>query len=167
MVRPDLENIPPATLPPGLEVRPVLPEHLPAIYQADVEAFQDHWGYVPPSEDNYQEWIGHPEFDPSHYQVAWDGDQVAGMVLAYISPSENEIYHRLRGWTEGISVRRPWRRRGLARALLLRSLHDMKASGMQEAALTVDTQNLNSAFRLYEEVGFQRVGGYAFYRKAF
>jgi len=167
MVRPDLENIPLATLPPGLEVRPVLPEQLPAIYQANVEAFQDHWGYIPPSDQDYQEWIGHPEFDPSHYQVAWDGEQVAGMVLAYISPSENEAYQRLRGWTEGICVRRPWRRMGLARALLLRSLHDLKASGMTEAALSVDTQNLNSAFNLYEEVGFQRVGGYGFYRKAF
>jgi mycothiol synthase len=167
MVRPDLENIPEARLPPGLEVRPVLMEHMPAIYQANVEAFRDHWGFVPPGEEDYLEWIGHPEFDPSHYQVAWDGDQVAGMVLASISKSENEEYHRLRGWTEGICVRRPWRRIGLARALLVRSLHDLKASGMQEAALTVDTQNLSSAFRLYESVGFQPVGGFAVYRKAF
>jgi mycothiol synthase len=166
MVRPDLENIPEALLPPGLEVRPVLMEHIPAIYQANIEAFQDHWGFVEPSEEDYQEWIEHPEFDPSHYQVAWDGDQVGGMVLAYISKSENEEYQRLRGWTEGICVRRPWRRIGLARALLVRSLHDLKASGMEEAALTVDTQNLSSAFRLYESVGFQPVGGMAVYRKA-
>jgi GNAT superfamily N-acetyltransferase len=165
MVRPDLENIPAAPLPPGLEVRPVQLEHMPAIYAANVEAFRDHWGYIQPGEQDYDEWINDPEFDPSHYQVAWDGDQVAGMVLAFISPSENEQYHRRRGWTEGICVRRPWRRMGLARALLVRSLHDLKASGMQEAALTVDTQNLNSAFRLYESVGFQKTGNFAYYRK--
>lgn len=165
MVRPDLENIPAAPLPPGLEVRPVQMEHMPAIYAANVEAFRDHWGYIQPGEQDYDEWINDPEFDPSHYQVAWDGDQVAGMVLAFISPGENEQYQRRRGWTEGICVRRPWRRMGLARALLVRSLHDLKASGMQEAALTVDTQNLNSAFRLYESVGFQKTGNFAHYRK--
>lgn len=167
MARPDLENIPEASLPPGLEVRPVQREHLRAIYEANVEAFKDHWGYIPPSDQDFDEWVNHPEFDASHYQVAWDGDQVAGMVLAFISPQENEEYQRKRGWTEGICVRRPYRRQGLARALLVRSLHDLKASGMQEAALTVDTQNLNSAFRLYESVGFRPYNSFAFYRKEF
>lgn len=167
MVRSDLENIPEAPLPAGLDVRPVRPEHLRAIYDANVEAFQDHWGYIPPSDQDFDEWVNHPEFDASHYQVAWDGDQVAGMVLAFISPQENEEYQRRRGWTEGICVRRPYRRQGLARALLVRSLHDLKASGMEEAALTVDTQNLNSAFRLYESVGFRPYNSFAFYRKEF
>ena len=44
MVRPDLENIPDPPLPEGLEVRPVLPEHYRAIWEADSEAFRDHWG---------------------------------------------------------------------------------------------------------------------------
>jgi mycothiol synthase len=64
-------------------------------------------------------------------------------------------------------VRRPWRRRGLARALLTRSLKMFQEMGMVEAALGVDSQNLNGAFRLYESVGFREAQRYMIYRKAF
>jgi hypothetical protein len=57
MVRPDLEDIPDTPLPEGLEVRPVLPEHYRAIWEADTEAFRDHWGFVEPSEEDYQAWL--------------------------------------------------------------------------------------------------------------
>jgi len=165
MLRPDLENIPEAPLPAGLEVRPVLPEHMPLIFQAMNEAFRDHWGYVPPSESDYQEWLHNPRSDPSLWRVAWDGDQVVGSVQSYISQTENAEYGRLRGYTEEISVRRNWRRRGLARALLVQSLHAVKAAGMLEAALGVDSQNPNQAFTLYESVGFRTVKQLFFYRK--
>ena len=67
---------------------------------------------------------------------------------------ENKEYNRLRGWTENISVRKPWRRQGLARALLTRSMQMFKDMGMDHAALGVDTQNTNGALNLYESVGF-------------
>ena len=50
MRRPHLDDIPEAALPAGLEVRPVMPEHYRAIWEADVEAFQDHWGSSSPDE---------------------------------------------------------------------------------------------------------------------
>lgn len=167
MVRPDLEDIPEAALPEGLDVRPVKPENMRAIFDAANEAFRDHWGYVEWGEDNYTNWLNEPNTDPSLWRVAWDGNQVVGSVQSFIDPEENAEYGRLRGYTEGISVRRPWRRRGVARALLVQSLHAIRERGMREAALTVDTQNLNQAFKLYESVGFQRVTSYSFYRKAF
>ncbi len=61
-------------------------------------------------------WRESPSYVPDYWQVAWDGDQVAGMVLNFIDTAENEENHRLRGYTGTICVRRPWRRRGLARA---------------------------------------------------
>ena len=76
------------------------------------------------------------------------------MVLNFLNEKENEEYNRLRGWTEDISVRRPWRRRGLARALLTRSLQMFKDMGMDHAALGVDTENTTGALNLYESVGF-------------
>jgi ribosomal protein S18 acetylase RimI-like enzyme len=165
MVRPDLETIPEALLPQGLEVRPVKLQDLPAIRAAMVEAFHDHWGFSEENELTVEQWVENPNFDPSLWRVAWDGDQVAGMVLSYIDARENETYHRKRGWTEDISVRRPWRRRGLARALLVQSLHAVRERGMLEAALGVDTQNPNGALRLYESVGFQVVKRWTSYRK--
>ena len=98
-----------------------------------------------------------PYYDPSLWCVAWDGDEVAGQVRSFINGPENEAMGRRRGYTENISVRRPYRRRGLARALLVRSLHAVKERGMEEASLGVLTENVHGAFRLYESVGFRVV----------
>ena len=168
MVRPDLENIPDTPLPEGLEVRPVLPEHYRAIWDADTEAFRDHWGFIEPSEEEYQAWLGdRTTFQPELWQVAWDlaTDQVAGQVRTYIDHQQNKLYHRQRGWTEFISVRRPYRRRGLAKALITRSLRAQKQAGMTESALGVDSENLSGATRLYEDCGFRVVKKTTIYRK--
>jgi mycothiol synthase len=167
MVRPDLENLPEAPLPAGLEIRPVRPEHYRAIWDADAEAFCDHWGNVPHTDEDYQTWQGQAEFQPEVWKVAWDvaTDQVAGIVQACILAEQNAKFQRRRGWTEGICVRRPWRRRGLARALIVESLRALKARGMTEAALGVDTENLSGALRLYEGLGFRAVQRNMVYRK--
>ena len=160
MVRPNLEDIPAAPLPPGLEVRPVRPEHYRAIWDADVEAFQDHLGASVPSEADYEQFLAQRNFDPALWKIAWDGGQVVGQVRSFIDSQENAAFDRERGYTEEISVRRPWRRRGLARALLVQSLHELKRRGMSEAALGVQMDGKHDALRLYQSVGFQvmRVG---------
>lgn len=165
MVRPDLENIPDLPLPPGLEVRPAQPEHYQAIYDASLEAFRDHWGFSEDGEEPLEQWLESPNFDPTLWRVAWEDGQVAGMVLSFIDAQENREYNRKRGWTENICVRRPWRKRGLARALIACSLQAVKERGMTEAALGVDTQNLNGALHLYESMGYQPVRWQSIYRK--
>ena len=168
MVRPDLENIPAYPLPEGLEVRPVLPEHYRAIWDADVEAFRDHWGFVAQSEEDYQAWLTDTTtFQPQLWQVAWDiaTDEVAGQVKTYINHEQNKLYDRQRGYTEFISVRRPFRRRGLARALIARSLRAQKEAGMTESALGVDSENLSGATRVYEDCGFRVVKRNTIYKK--
>jgi mycothiol synthase len=165
MVRPLDEPIPDHPLPAGLEVRTVLPDHYRQIFEASDEAFQDHWGHVPLTENMIREWMDSPEFQPELWQVAWDGDQVSGMVLNYIRHDENERFNRKRGYTEDISVRRPWRRRGLATALLARSLKVLKGYGMLEAGLGVDTENPNGALQLYERLGFKRIRTMTNFRK--
>ena len=167
MVRPHLEEIPEIPLPPGLEVRPVQPDQIETVWEAAHEAFRDHWGY---NEDEWRlehlrEWQEMPIFTPELWQVAWDGDQVAGMVLNFINEKENAAYNRLRGYTETICVRRSWRRLGLARALIARSFEVLKAQGMLEAALGVDAENPNGARQLYESMGFQTVKTFVTYRK--
>lgn len=165
MVRPDLENIPDLPLPEGLDVRPAQPEHYRPIWDALHEAFREHWGFTAPTEGQYEEWQGDSNFQPERWQVAWDGDEVAGFVLGYINKAENREYNRLRGWTEDIGVRKAWRKRGLAAALIARSLRDQKAQGMTESALGVDTENVTGALRLYERMGFRPVKKEWMYRK--
>ena len=168
MVRPDLEDIPDFPLPEGFEVRLVLPEHYRAIWDADTEAFRDHWGFVEPSEEDYQAWlVDKTFFQPELWQVAWDiaTNQVAGQVRTFIDHEQNKLYDRLRGYTEFISVRRPFRRRGLARALIVRSLRAQKEAGMTESALSVDSENLSGATRVYEDCGFRVRKRMTVYRK--
>jgi mycothiol synthase len=155
MTRPNLDDVPDAPMPPGLEVRPVQPDQLRAIFDAEVEAFRDHWGATLPGEADFQRFVNDPvEGNYALWQVGWDGDQVAGMVRGYINAEENERLGHKRGWVENISVRRPWRRRGLARALIASSIRALREQGMTEGALGVDTENPTGALRVYESCGF-------------
>jgi len=165
MLRPDLEGIPDAPVPAGLVVRPPRDDELRRVWDAEVEAFVDHLGAAPPGEEGYREMLEFPDLDPSLWRVAWDGDEVAGQVRSFIVAAENEAMGRRRGYTENISVRQPYRRRGLARSLLVQSLHALKERGMEEAALSVLTENLHGAFRLYESVGFRVVRRWTTLRK--
>ncbi len=167
MVRPNLDDIPKAAIPDGLEVRPVADEHVRQILEAGDEAFRDHWGYVPATEAYFAEVTTAPTFDPSLWRVAWDGDEVAGQVRSFINAQENEHFGYRRGYTEDISVRRPYRRRGLARALLLMSLEAVRDRGMTEAGLGVHVQNPNDALGLYESAGFLATSSWSTYRKPF
>jgi mycothiol synthase len=167
MVRPDLESLPDFPLPDGLEIRPVTPDQYRAIWDSAQDAGQEEWGAAEPTEEAYQEWIDDPLFQPELWQVAWDqktGEPV-GHVLTYIHHEENHQFDRKRGYTEGVGVSRAWRGRGLARALIGRSLRAQKAAGMSESALVVDSDNTSSAARLYESCGFQIVKCDTVYRK--
>jgi ribosomal protein S18 acetylase RimI-like enzyme len=167
MVRPTLDDLPDAALPEGLEIRDVRPEHLPAIWSAADEAFQDHWGYAPPGPNDYERFTTDPvTSDTTLWRIAWDGDEVAGQVRSFINAEENARLGRRRGYTEHIAVRRPWRRRGVARALVAASFPLLRARGMTEAALGVDAENPSGALRVYERCGFQRVSRTTTYRKS-
>jgi ribosomal protein S18 acetylase RimI-like enzyme len=87
--------------------------------------------------------------------VAWDGDEIAGVVQNWIWAEENAQLGVARGWLEHISVRRPWRRRGLGRAITAESLRRLAAAGMTEAILGVDADNPTGALGLYEGLGFE------------
>jgi ribosomal protein S18 acetylase RimI-like enzyme len=69
------------------------------------------------------------------------------------------------GWVGDLGTRRGYRRRGLARALLIASLWAFKQAGMDTAKLGVDAQNPNGALQLYESVGFQKVETWLIYVK--
>jgi mycothiol synthase len=155
MTRPTSAPLAEAPMPPGLEVRPVREEDARKVLLAGDEAFRDHWGHSPLTEDAIQEWMADPAYDPSLWKVAWAGDEPAGAVQNFVDRQENDEYGRKRGYTEGIWVRRPWRRRGLARALLTQSIAMFIEMGMEETALGVDVQNPHGALRLYEAVGYQ------------
>ena len=74
-------KISPSTPALGLAVKKADLSQWPAIFAAAAEAFRDHWGAEEWSEQDKLGWQEHPTFDPSLWEVAWDGDEVAGGVL--------------------------------------------------------------------------------------
>jgi mycothiol synthase len=166
MLRPTLEAIPEVPLPPGIEVRPVR-DRIGArpVMTADDEAFRDHWGYTPTLPEDIEGYLDDPRQDLALWQVAWDRDEVAGSVMPLIDTADNERFGRRRGWIDSVSVRRAWRRRGIARALLVRGLEALRERGLDEAILGVDADNPQGALGLYESVGFALHRRSAVYRK--
>ena len=155
MVCPSLEGVADVPLPDGLELRPVSPELFPKLWRANREAFRDHWGGSDESEEAMHRFFDQPDNDPALWLIAWDGDEIAGGVINGISPDENDALGVQRGWLHSVFTRRPWRRRGLARSLIAKSMVLLRERGMTSAALGVDADNPLGALGLYEEAGFE------------
>jgi mycothiol synthase len=156
MLRPNMEDIVVPPLPDGLVLRPPSGEaEMRKVYDADAEAFADHWGGFDTSEAAYRQWLNDPDYDPALFVVAWDGDEVAGAVWNVILEHENRELGRSRGLLDSVYVRRPWRGRGLASSLVGHSLALLRDRGMTSAVLGVDADNPLGALGLYRKAGFQ------------
>ena len=166
MVRPHLRDIPDDRLPEGVERRPVIQEHLRAIWEADAAAFRDHRGYVEPTEADWGQFRdGAAHEDIGLWQVAWFGDEVVGQVRTHANAGDRELFGVHRAWTENISTVREWRKQGVASALICASLRQLAERGYEQAVLGVDTENPNGAFALYESLGYAVVAMDALYAR--
>jgi mycothiol synthase len=143
----------------GIELRRFIrEEHARAVWQADNEAFRDHWGS---HESSFEDWshrkFDRPGFDPTLWMIAWDGDQIAGY-------SQNRFRMGI-GWIGTLGVRRPWRKKGLGLALLQHSFGEFYKRGMTTVGLGVDASNPTGATRLYQRAGMYMASEFATYEK--
>ena len=160
MVRPTLDEIVVPDLPEGVEIRPVAGrDQMRQLFDADVEAFLDHWGGFDATDAAFEQWLADPDYEPRPLRGgAGTATRSPGSVTNVINERENAELGRLRGLLDSVSVRRPWRGRGLGYALVMRSLELLRERGMTSAWLGVDAENPTGALRLYEKAGF--VGGH-------
>jgi ribosomal protein S18 acetylase RimI-like enzyme len=136
----------PVALPEGIVFRPYRhPDDGVALYDAIEEAFADHWGQETSPFDLHMEEM--QRHDPSLVDLANEGDEVVGACVARIVEGE--------GWIDVVAVRRPWRGRGIARALLTRSFAELARRGHGRVLLNVDSENATGATRLYESAGMR------------
>jgi mycothiol synthase len=161
------EPIRDVALPDGIDIRPVVEADHRRIWDADVEAFRDHWESAVREESDYRRFFEEPDLDTGLWQVAWEGDEVAGSVLNFIYPDENRELGVDVGWLQHVSVRRQWRGRGVASALVARSLVALRDHGMAVARLGVDGANPTGALELYRRHGFSEFRGWIAQRKPF
>lgn len=162
-----LGEAPNRPLPSDLEIRPVPPEQMRKVWEAQKEMNAGLFENVAEDwlDEKYPAWLANPENKPRFWQVAWDGDQLAGMVMAHMNNKENDKQQGKHGYTEHIYVRPPWRGRGLASALISHSLQVLKAQGATEVELGVDAENESAAFCLYERLGYKTFSVDTWYRK--
>ena len=157
MVHTDLDEVAGRPLPEGVITRPVGPDDLRAIWEADIEGFRDHPGFVEPDEEDWGRFLDEAAPGTDLWKVAWDGDAVVGQVRTRVQDGEAERIGRRRAWTEEISTRKDWRGRGVASALITSSLRQLADLGFEEAALSADIDSDTASFRLYESLGYREV----------
>jgi len=158
----EMDEPPPSPIwPEDIELRPFdAEEHIDAVYQADMETFRDHFGFVEePYEEGIKRYKHHfvesESFDPSLWFIAWEsaqngyGDQVAGICIcrgtAYDDPEAGHV--------NVLGVRRAWRKRGLGLAFLHHAFGEFYQRGHRKVNLGVDAENLTGALRLYKKAG--------------
>jgi GNAT superfamily N-acetyltransferase len=113
------EPIPAVQLPGDLALCVYTPDLSTAVQAAFNEAFRDHWSFESVTDEDWQQFfIERSSFRPDLTYVVMDGAEVAGFSINGISPEENARHGRSDGWVEELAVRRPWRKRGVATALL-------------------------------------------------
>jgi GNAT superfamily N-acetyltransferase len=140
---------PPPTpeLPDGLRLDVFAEVDARAFYDALDESFQDHWEHHSlPFDEWWARRSGAPDFDPTLWFIVRDGVEVAAVV-------RNDQNRNGGGWVGALGVRRPWRGRGVGRALLHRTFGEFYDRGVTCVSLGVDAESPTGATRLYESVG--------------
>lgn len=145
----DLTDVPPepANL-PGITVRPCRQgEDEPTVHDVLVEAFAEHVRPMSPSFERFRERnVHHPNFDPSLWFLAFDGDAAVGALTCF---DNGDV-----AFIPAIGVRNAHRQRGIATVLIRRVLRALHQRGQMRADLGVDLDDVVGAARLYEQIGF-------------
>ena len=147
--------------PDGLDVCTFAPGVERAVFDAVNEAFADTYDHGPWSFDEWLHWnVESESFDPELWWLVYDGDEIAGLCLCRPYEAEPDM-----GWVASLAVRRPWRRRGIARALLLTAFREFERRGFARVGLGVDADSLTGADRLYESAGMRPIRRHDMYEK--
>jgi mycothiol synthase len=126
---------------------------------AQNEAFADHWGSTPVDAESYQHRLAGDgnRLDLSFLALA--GEEVVGICLNATFPDDEEVTGRREGWVESLGVKRAWRGKGVASALLASSFNVFLDEGMTHSMIGVDADNLTGAFGLYQRMGYEVLQG--------
>jgi mycothiol synthase len=157
--------IPEVSLREGLRLVPWSPDLDDQVRLAHNEAFSDHWGSEPQTPESWVD--GRTCFAPEWSFVVIDRSNDRSPVAGYLLSGRYEQDWPSLGYTEGyidvLGVRRAWRGKRVATALLTTAMRSYLAAGMQYAGLGVDTANPSGAFGIYAALGFEPTRGSAMY----
>jgi ribosomal protein S18 acetylase RimI-like enzyme len=145
-----------APLPAGVTLKRWSPDLDEAARQVFNESFLDHWGFEPVPPDFWQTWFtAHPNFLPGCSFLAMDGDRAVSMCIAMNRQEDNQATGDNEGWIQDVGTLRPYRRQGIAAALMTESMKAFAEHGFTCAGLGVDVTNPTGALGIYERLGFK------------
>lgn len=131
-------------LPDGVAIRPFRPVEEHAIYTIVDDAFNEWEGRESrPFEDWQANTTARSDFDPQLLLVATVDDVLAGVVVGIHYPGE--------GWVDQVAVKKEFRNRGIARALLVAIFDEFRTRG--ESLLGLNTDSRTGALDLYFGIG--------------
>jgi mycothiol synthase len=156
-------DVPPAppSWPDGIGVRTFRPGDEPLFHAVQQASFQDSWDPVDlPVDEWTRRYVDSPRFVPDLWLLAAAEDEPAGLAICHPHPGDPEL-----GWVGELGVLRPFRRRGLGRALLLHAFARFRDRGLPRAGLSVDSESPTGANRLYEQAGMHVAARFDIYEK--
>ena len=105
----------------------------------------------------HQKWIETPEYIPELDLIAVaDDGTFAAFCQSYYDPVDLMQSERREGWTDPIGTAPAYRKKGLARAIVLEALWRLKDKGIEDAVLGVAGSN-EVAQKLYESIGYRAI----------
>jgi mycothiol synthase len=146
----DLGNRSPETVDPpeGIVLRQYDAADADAVRETMVDAFEAHRSYTPRRLDEWMDLrIRHPAFDPQLWRVAECDGEVVGATLVY---DVGET-----GYLSNVGVRRAWRGKGVAPALVADAFAALRERGQMRVMVSVDADAAPAAIHLYEEAGMR------------
>ncbi|MGN7251351.1 GNAT family N-acetyltransferase [Arthrobacter sp. SAFR-014] len=159
MHRPLSVPLPEAPLEHGLELVPMQPGLSEALRLAHNQVFADHWGSEPRDEESWGFVVNDPLARPDLSAVVLESrtGEIAGYQLASYDPDNTAARGFSEGYTDLLGVRREFRGRGIAQALLADAMRRFAAAGLDKASLDVDSENPTGAMALYRKMGYAPV----------
>lgn len=130
-------------------------EHHEPSRLAHNSAFADHWGSTPMDEEHWRkQLVDSPNFRKGRSFVAVGDGAVVGYAWCEEYPEDWEAAGHSEAWIGGLGVVRDWRKRGVATALLARTMTAMREAGIEVAKIGVDSDSPSGAQHLYGSLGF-------------
>jgi ribosomal protein S18 acetylase RimI-like enzyme len=146
----------------NLQLRTYHDDDRDAVIAALNEAFSEDPNFQEVTPERFDGLLtGRHDFDPTLWFLAWDDDELAGFALDYLQLGTDAGL----GHINWLGVRKAWRRRGLAEALLRRSFSELYARGKSRTGLGVDAENVTGALQVYERVGMHATIRFATWQK--
>ncbi len=120
-----------------------------AVYAVMDKGFEDHWGYVPIT---YDDWMTATRslagYDPALWFLAdVEGAPAAAMVLSRRLEADGAMY------VQELATLPEYRRRGIAAALLAHAFDVAAREGLGKVSLHVDSENTHDAPSVYRRAG--------------